>query len=101
MKINHIYSVLVLMVFIVGIFIGFLVRHNRSFWNPVKKLARETFQVFDNSASVRWGDDFELVSIESAVNTDKQSAFLFKSKSMESGPLIVSLHSWAWRFYRI
>lgn len=50
---------------------------------------------FDNVESGIWSKNFEEVSISSSADNNVQKAYLFKSKSKESKPLIVSLHTWS------
>lgn len=50
---------------------------------------------WDNTAQSTWGPGFELVAIPSSADGSIQSAYLHRSKSKTTQPLIVSLHTWS------
>ena len=41
-----------------------------------------------------WDKGFELIKVKSSIDGEKQKCFLYKSKSNNNQPLVVSLHSW-------
>lgn len=50
---------------------------------------------WDNTAKRSWLPEFEKVEIKSSVDGAQQKAYIYKSKSREPMPLIVSLHTWS------
>ena len=50
---------------------------------------------WDNTAKRSWLPEFEQVEIKSSVDGAQQKAYIYKSKSREPMPLIVSLHTWS------
>ncbi|WP_245189356.1 alpha/beta hydrolase family protein [Lunatimonas salinarum] len=50
---------------------------------------------FDDTSQALWQADFELVAIPSSKDGVEQKAYLYKAKSTEPRPLIVSLHTWS------
>ena len=50
---------------------------------------------FDNVEKGDWNQNFEEVSIPSTLDGQMQKAYLFRAKSNEPKPLIVSLHTWS------
>ena len=55
----------------------------------------QTAPAWDNTAASKWGPEFELVEIPSSADGNIQRAYLHRSKSRISQPLIVSLHTWS------
>ncbi len=50
---------------------------------------------FDDTRDIVWTSDFQLVEIESSKDQAIQKAYFHKTKSKETQPLIVSLHTWS------
>ena len=50
---------------------------------------------WDNTAKRSWLPEFEKVEITSSKDGAQQKAYIYKSKSCEPMPLIVSLHTWS------
>lgn len=50
---------------------------------------------FDDTRSLEWEKEFEIVEITSSKDQNTQLAYFYKSKSKKPQPLIVSLHTWS------
>lgn len=50
---------------------------------------------FDDTQTIDWDTEFEIVEIKSELDENLQKAYFFKSKSGGAQPLIVSLHTWS------
>ncbi|MDD4191361.1 MAG: prolyl oligopeptidase family serine peptidase [Mangrovibacterium sp.] len=50
---------------------------------------------WDDTSKNKWNNEFELVEITSSVDSARQKAYLYPTKSRESQPLIVVLHTWS------
>lgn len=59
------------------------------FFNHIKNFVNRNYHIMFG-----WDQDFEIVNIKSSIDNHNQKAYLFKSKSNEPKPLIVSLHTW-------
>lgn len=56
---------------------------------------------FDDTQQVKWNQDFELVDVVSSVDNNIQKSYFYKSKSPDSRPLIVSLHTWSGNYEQV
>jgi len=43
----------------------------------------------------KWSDEFKIVEIKSPIDETLQSAYFYKTKSLDPQPLVVSLHTWS------
>lgn len=50
---------------------------------------------WDDTSKSKWDSNFEVVDIPSSADGEIQKAFIYKSKSKTSKPLVVSLHTWS------
>jgi hypothetical protein len=82
---------------ILGIFLG---KENKS-GSLIKKPSLDSKIKFDNTQKTDWSEDFEIVDIPSSMDNHIQKAYFYKSKSNESGPLVVSLHTWSGDYSQI
>jgi len=84
-----------LLILIIGIALGFFLRQNKTTWSLIKKPFRQTYIKFDDTRQTEWSNDFEIVEIKSNKDNSVQKSYFYKSKSNETKPLIVSLHTWS------
>ncbi|MBU2928372.1 alpha/beta hydrolase family protein [Winogradskyella psychrotolerans] len=75
-----------------GIIIGIYLTNHKVGWTLIKNSFFDTYQ---NDAKDKWGNEFDIVNIESSVDKTIQKSYSYKSKSLKSQPLIVSLHTWS------
>ena len=93
---NRLYRwILYILILLFGIAAGICMTRNKEAVEASKKPAEEKHIKFDDTRTIHWSDDFETIAIESSQDNHKQLAYLFKSKSAEPKPLIVSLHTWS------
>ena len=52
----------------------------------------------DSTSSVYWDEDFSKIEISSSIDTIVQKAYFYPTKSNNSKPLLVSLHTWSGDF---
>ncbi len=69
-------------------------RHNITTRSFGEKPSADSIK-FDDTRVSTWSEDFEVLDITSTIDGNSQKAYVFKSKSKEPKPLIVSLHTWS------
>ncbi|MCD4770481.1 MAG: hypothetical protein K8R35_09980, partial [Bacteroidales bacterium] len=84
-----------------GIIIGLFLRQNRSTQDIFKKPSIESYVKSEDTRSVEWSKDFEIVEIKSKLDDNIQKAYFYKSKSDKLRPLLISLHTWSGNYNQI
>lgn len=93
MKINFssgriLYILLCSGLLLIGVVAGF---SGQNFIRSLKK----TYIEFDDTRLVKWPAEYTIISIPSSADSGIQKAYVYKSKSEEPMPLVISLHSWS------
>ncbi|WP_321289546.1 prolyl oligopeptidase family serine peptidase [uncultured Sunxiuqinia sp.] len=84
-----------ILILIFGIAVGIFLRQNKTTWTLIKKPFVESYIKFDDTRQTEWSKEFEIVEIKSSKDNSLQKSYFYKSKSNETKPLIVSLHTWS------
>ncbi|MFK7833393.1 MAG: alpha/beta hydrolase family protein [Winogradskyella sp.] len=98
MKGNILKLVLVLITLLLGVILGIYLRHNDSIWTSISTPVLNSHQSLFKTNKRKWGDQFKIVNIKSSQDSTYQKSYIYNSKSEESQPLIVSLHTWSGDF---
>lgn len=84
-----------ILILLIGIATGIFLSLNKTTWSFIIRPFMESSAKFDDTRQTEWSKDFEIVEIESSIDKNVQKSYFYKSKSKESEPLIVSLHTWS------
>ena len=95
MKIRLLKLVVFSLIFLIILFAGFFLRHNKSSWSFLKDSYENIKDKHDENHKNYWGEEFEVLEINSSLDNNIQKAYAYRSKSNTPQPLIVSLHTWS------
>ncbi len=90
-------TITIILTLLIGIGIGIFLNKNKSMWSFLKPESG-SFIKFDDTREITWNEDFQIVEINSSIDNKIQQAYYYPTKSEESQPLIVSLHTWSGDF---
>ena len=75
--------------------IGIIVQKNQNSWLDTSKSPNHQNIKYDSTSNVYWDEDFLNIEIDSSIDTILQKAYFYPTKSNNSKPLLVSLHTWS------
>lgn len=83
---------------IIALVSGTVVESKLGLWKKTTISKKDSIKNFKDSLAARWDADFNLVDIKSPGDGTIQKAYLYKTKSSRTQPLVVSLHSWSFDY---
>ncbi|MBE9510335.1 MAG: prolyl oligopeptidase family serine peptidase [Bacteroidetes bacterium] len=83
---------------VISFSIGIIVQKNQNSWFSTSKSPNHQNIKYDSTSCVYWDKDFLNIEISSSIDTIVQKAYFYPTKSNNSRPLLVSLHTWSGDF---
>lgn len=87
--------VMVILFVLMGVVFVFVMKKSDGKWSLFDNADNESYEKFDDTRLTNWSEGFEVVEIESDIDSSLQKAYFYKSHSTVPRPLIVSLHTWS------
>ncbi len=84
-----------ILILLTGTAIGIFIRQNKPVRSFIMKPFDNSYIKFDDTRKTEWDKDFKTVDIRSGLNDHIQKAYLYKTKSTQPKPLVISLHTWS------
>jgi len=85
-------TILILFLILTSFIIGGLTGH---YYPQIKSRLISNINIWDNTNTQKWPNEFLLVKIRSSVDDTEQSAYFLKGDSGTPKPLVISLHTWS------
>ncbi len=83
---------------VISFLIGIFVQKNQNNWFGIFKSPSHQNIKYDSTSRVYWDKDFSKIEINSSIDNKIQKAYFYKTRSINSKPLLVSLHTWSGDF---